>query len=288
MSLCGILQPGEILDDSMKLRRLARDTVFATLDVVDKVTGRGHPLNPPRRLMNGGTNSVFRSDFNEIGRRLFGIMREVADVRPTDRVLDVGCSVGRLAIEFTDYLTTGTFDGFDVEKPAVEHCQRVITPRHPNFRFTHADVQNSHYTPDSGNRPEAYRFPYPDASFDFVLLTSVFTHMQHAAVEQYLREIGRVLAPGGRMFATFFILTPASEAGIAAGQSVLTFKHRVPEGMANDAANPDNAIAYPHEFVRGAVSSAGLELRSVHPGSWYGQPSVTGYQDAVLAVRPTS
>src|SRR5262249_6440676 len=49
-------------------------------------------------------------------------------------------------------------------------------------------------------------FPYADASFDFVFLTSVFTHMLPAEVAQYLREVRRVLRPAGRCPAAFFFL----------------------------------------------------------------------------------
>ena len=76
-------------------------------------------------------------------------------------------------------------------------CQENITPKHPNFRFQVADIRNKEY--NSGERFAAseYEFPYEDASFDFVLLTSVFTHLLPNEVENYLSEIQRVLAPGG-------------------------------------------------------------------------------------------
>lgn len=267
------------------IRRKIRNAVFAVLDTADSITGRCGPLTPPRRLMNGGTDSLFRNDFHAIGRRLFGHLVELGGVRPTDRVLDIGCSVGRMAIPLAEYLTTGTYDGFDIEKPAVEFCQRVITPRHPNFRFVHADLYNAHYTPDSDSKAEQYRFPYGDGSFDFVFLTSVFTHMQRPETDHYLSEIARVLAPGGRLFATFFLLDDASEAAIAQGKADFTFTHQGTGARVEKAEDPDHAVAHPRMEIVEAMQTRGLHVKSQHQGAWVGQPGTAGYQDIIVAVK---
>ena len=207
----------------MNLRRLARDFIFSTLDLADTLTGRKTPITPPRRLMNGGTNSKFRNDYHSIGRNLFGLLVKHGGARPQDRVLDVGCSCGRIAAEFTTYLTSGTYNGFDIEGPAIEFCQRAITPRYPQFKFIHADLYNAHYTPDSKVSASEYQFPYTDESFDFIFLTSVFTHMQRPETLRYLSEISRTLAPGGRVFATFFLIDPEAESAIASGRADFSF-----------------------------------------------------------------
>ena len=267
------------------IRRKIRDAVFAVLDTADSLTGRRGPLTPPRRLMNGGTDSLFRNDFHAIGQRLFGYLVDFGGVRPTDRVLDIGCSVGRIAIPFTDYLTTGTYDGFDIEKPAVEFCQRVITPRHPNFRFVHADLYNAHYTPDSQVQPGQYRFPYDDARFDFVFLTSVFTHMQRPETTHYLSEIARVLAPGGRLFATFFLLDETSEAAIAAGKADFTFAHQGVGARVEQAEDTDHAVAHPRAEILSVMEARGLHVKSQHRGCWTGEPGQGNYQDIIVATK---
>lgn len=267
------------------IRRKIRDVVFAVLDTADSLTGRRGPLTPPRRLMNGGTDSLFRNDFHAIGQRLFGYLVDFGGVRPTDRVLDIGCSVGRIAIPFADYLTTGTYDGFDIEKPAVEFCQRVITPRHPNFRFVHADLYNAHYTPDSQVQPGQYRFPYDNASFDFVFLTSVFTHMQRPETAHYLSEIARVLAQGGRLFATFFLLDETSEAAIAAGRADFTFAHQGVGARVEHAEDPDHAVAHPRTEILSVMETCGLGVKSQHRGSWTGETGQGNYQDIIVATK---
>lgn len=267
------------------IRRKIRDAVFAALDTAESLTGRRDPLTPPRRLMNGGTDSLFRNDFHAIGQRLFGYLVDLGGVRPTDRVLDVGCSVGRIAISFTRYLTTGTYGGFDIERQAVEFCQRVITPRYPNFRFVHADLYNAHYTPDSEVEAGQYRFPYDDGCFDFVFLTSVFTHMQRPETEHYLSEISRVLAPGGRLFATFFLLDETSEAAIAEGTADFTFAHEGNGTRVEKAEDPDHAVAHHGADIRRAMEARGLQVESEYRGSWIGSDGPTGYQDIIVATK---
>ncbi len=192
--------------------------MFAALDLFDAVAGRRDPLTPPRRLMTVGKNSIFRNDFSEIGEELFRMLVDFGGLKPEHRLLDVGCGVGRLAIQLTRYLNV-SYGGFDIVKPSIEYCQRVITRPHPNFKFRLVKVHNTYYAPNEEAKPYEFRFPYPDSSFDFVLLTSVFTHMQHRELEHYHAEITRVLAPGGICFATYFLIDEETERQIAAGNT---------------------------------------------------------------------
>ena len=57
----------------------------------------------------------------------------------------------------------------------------------------------------------SFSFPYEDESFDVVFATSVLTHLLPDAVENYLAEIHRVLAPGGRSFVTYFLIDEESK-----------------------------------------------------------------------------
>ena len=62
-------------------------------------------------------------------------------------------------------------------KSQVDWAQRTITARYPNFTFQNADIFNKWYNPGGAFAASEYRFPYDDESFDFIFLTSVFTHM---------------------------------------------------------------------------------------------------------------
>lgn len=156
-------------------------------------------------------NFVGPGDFKTVGREFLSHFLNVAKLQPDERVLDVGCGIGRMAIPLTQYLRPpGSYDGFDVVKAGIEWCRDKITPRYPHFRFRHVSIRNQHYTPDSGIRPTDFRFPYRSRTFDFVFLTSVFTHMLPPDMEHYLDEIVRVLKPTGRCLITMFLLNAES------------------------------------------------------------------------------
>src|SRR5262249_30015984 len=146
--------------------------------------------------------------FLQVGREMIDRFRQLCDLRPDERVLEVGCGIGRIAIPLTQYLTTGSYVGFDIVPHGLEWCQAKVTPLYPNFKFFLADVRNDFYHPEGRRRASEYRFPLVEGSFDFAFLTSVFTHMFPKDIEHYVSEIARALAPGkGRVFCTAYIIS---------------------------------------------------------------------------------
>ncbi len=203
-------------------------------------------------------------------------------LRPEHRVLDIGSGIGNLALGLTDYLR-GSYDGLEIHPEAVAWCQRAITPRYPLFRFHRADVASRAYNPRGRTAASEYRFPFPDRSFDFVLLASVFTHMLPDQVEQYLREISRVLAPGGTCVASFFLVNDDTRVGVERRTSFMPFAVRHSSGVCylHDAAVPEAAVAFEEDFVRHAHERARLRIRDIHRGGWWsGEPDA---QDVVTS-----
>ncbi|MCX7819362.1 MAG: class I SAM-dependent methyltransferase [Kiritimatiellae bacterium] len=251
------------------------------LDLWEALTGRRPPLMPPRRL-----RFVGESDFEATGREFLELFVRYGGLTPTDRVLDVGCGIGRMAIPLATVLRPpGHYLGFDIVRAGIHWCQRNISARFPHMQFVHADVFNWHYNPKGRIRAEAYRFPCPDGDRSFVVLTSVFTHMLRPAVEHYLDEIARVLRPGGRCFATFFLLTPESEAVIERGGGQVRFAERFGEDRVVSREDPEGAIAFPERYVRGAFERRGLRIRDPIPyGRWADRDGPT-LQDIVVAVN---
>src|SRR5712692_11920500 len=133
-------------------------------------------LEPPQELQE----SVGAGDFVAIGNDFVGYYKTIADLQPTDRVLDLGCGSGRMALPLSRYLTTGTYHGIDVSRQAIEWCQTNISQRFTNFQFDHVDADNSHYNPAGTVRAEEYRLPYSDGTFDFVAASSLYTHLMPA------------------------------------------------------------------------------------------------------------
>lgn len=202
---------------------------------------------------------------------------------PEHRLLDIGSGIGNLALGLVDYLRGG-YDGVEIHPQAVAWCQRTISPRYPGFRFHRADLASDAYNPRGRVAAAAYRFPFADQSFDFVFLASVFTHMLPDAVEHYVHEISRLLAPGGVCVASYFLLNEETRAGVDAGSSFMSFRVEHPSGLCrlHDPTVPEAAIALEETFVRRVHEEAGLRVADVRRGQWWNGKAHD--QDVVTAV----
>ena len=144
-------------------------------------------------------------------------------------------------------------------------------------------------TPKGKYTPSDFRFPYPDGSFDVVLLASVFTRMLASDVKHYMHEIVRVLKPGGRSLITFFLLNEESSALSKEGTGSIKFEHEMQGARTADLENPEAAIRYPEAFVRDLYRECGLELREpLRYGKWCGRTNGMSWQDVVIAVKAAS
>ena len=191
------------------LRFLARRVYYLPVDVYEQVTGKREDLIPPKGLIFTGSG-----DFKAQGEKMLQYFIKEG-LQPQHRVLDIGSGIGRMAIPLTSYLNEeGRYEGFDVVSMGVDWCTKNITSRFPNFNFKYISLNNDLYKSDGGTAAN-FHFPYKKDSFDFVILTSVFTHMLPDEVENYLKEIARVLKPGGLCFSTFFLINEESKKGIA-------------------------------------------------------------------------
>ena len=219
-----------------------------------------------------------------IGRTYFTYFRDLTDLRPSDAVLDIGCGVGRMALPLTEYLTPpGSYDGFDIVRANVAWCVATVSPRFPHFRFRHADIFSREYNPRGTLAGAGFAFPYPAAGFDFALATSVFTHLLPADAAHYLGEIGRVLKPGGRCLATFFLLNPESDALIDAGKSAIPLRPSADGvGRIISPDSPEAGVGLSEAAVTVWATAAGLTLDRSHYGHWCGRPGGFDFQDIVV------
>jgi SAM-dependent methyltransferase len=256
--------------------RAVQSVRLRAADAADAVRGRRDPLTPPRRL----TGYVGDSDFQTTGEEFLHHFRELAQLRPSDRVLDVGCGIGRMARVLAAVLRPpGSYDGFDVVRAGIDWCNDHYRRTPAPFRFRHADLRNASYNPEGSQQALTYRFPYDDGSFDLVIATSVFTHLLADTAEHYLAETARLLTPGGRLFSTWYLLDadhPSPPPPPFGWRDAC-----LPAAIA-DPAEPEAAVAFTKQWLRDALAANGLDLRAVQPGSWAGE-SGASRQDLVVA-----
>jgi SAM-dependent methyltransferase len=223
-------------------------------------------------------------DFEVIGQKLVKQFAEYGGLRPEHRVLDIGSGIGRIAIPMTAYLNEkGSYEGFDIVKKGVDYCNKNISSRYPNFKFQHIDLRNDLYNLSTDQEASNFVFPYKDNDFDISVLTSVFTHMQEDDVVNYLEQIHRVLKPGGKCFATFFIINKEADDHLSTTDDPF-FTYKYENFYLHDKNVKDANIAYKIDFLEKHIQRIGLKLANFHPGYWAGREKgkCLDFQDVLI------
>ncbi|MFC1884905.1 class I SAM-dependent methyltransferase [Thermodesulfobacteriota bacterium] len=266
------------------LKRILKKIYYVPLDAIDRLKGRDSMI-PPRSMI------LFSRDlFKQVGQEFRGYFIELANLQPNNRVLDVGCGIGRMAIPLTNYLSQkGEYWGFDIGKKGIEWCQNHISTKFSNFHFQHCDVYNKHYNPRGRVPAQNFQFPLEENFFDFVFLTSVFTHMLPSDLDNYAGEISRVLKTKGKCLITFFLLNEESETLVRSGDSSLDFRYKVEGCLTIKRKDPETAIAYDEKFINGLFEKYRLKIvQPVYYGSWCNRDSFLSYQDLIIATKSLS
>jgi SAM-dependent methyltransferase len=146
-------------------------------------------------------------EFLEGGRGIVERMLEWAgELSGRDRALDIGCGLGRDTVHLA--AAFARVDGVDVAPTMIRTARERGLP--DNVRLHVASGRDLQ--------------PLPSASYDFVFSHLVFQHVaEEAVIAGYLREIARVLVPGGGVAVVQFDTRPPS--------LLADLAHRVPDAL---------------------------------------------------------
>jgi len=123
----------------------------------------------------------------ELGHWWYIGMRELARVltgdrltRPGTRLLDAGCGTGGFLRFAIDAGSPGRVCGVDIAGDAINFARR---------RVPEAELQVA----------PVWELPFEDGAFDLVVMNDVLQHVAEPSIGPTLRELRRVMAPGGAL-----------------------------------------------------------------------------------------
>jgi SAM-dependent methyltransferase len=233
-------------------------------------------LVPSSELAGYVGSGTDMENFRIVGEAMLQWLVHLGGLRSSDKVLEVGCGIGRIAIPLTQYLQEGSYDGFDIVRHGIEWCQQKITAKYPQFRFLWADLYNKTYNPAGKQRAAQYRFPYADRCFDFVFLTSVFTHMLPADLQHYLAEINRVLKRGGTCFFTAYLIDEEARRHMGTSKRQFT---EVGGYWTINLHSHEDGLGYDQALFIGWLTAHGFAVKTVEYGRWWEKESA---QDIIV------
>ena len=274
------------------IKKIGAQVVHRSLDAWDEVTGQREALIPPRMLARQffAIRSLgFQKAYPIVGQHFQQMFVDLADIKPHHKVLEVGSGVGRMAYALKDFLDPdlgGEYMGIDIQRDGVKWCQENFSPRIKHFHFKHIDVYNELYNPQGSQLSSNVTFDFADATFDFVYLTSVFTHMLPDDIQRYCSEIARVMKPDASALMTFFILNQEAQEYISKGGATFEFRHQFDGYYSEYSTIVERAIAYEEESVNTFLASNQLTMKvPIQYGSWSGRKNGLSFQDIIVVTK---
>ncbi len=250
-----------------------------------------------QRMVSSGLNDVVGGgDPHALGKINSNIIDKLAAIEPGMRVLDFGCGCGRIALPVLERLgSAGSLVGVDILPSMVSFCANEISPHFSNAEFFCLQADNSHYekwrqqSSDSFQQLETLG-DLPAASFDIVFAFSVFTHLNRADTQSYLREIAALLKPNGRAVLSVLFINDSSRMGNRLGLSSVPFGRSIFFKKAAYFGNQKDKLAsvgYRESVFTKIAMKAGLDVCQIYYGAWPGRKGRKSYQDMIsLQPRP--
>jgi SAM-dependent methyltransferase len=215
------------------------------------------------------------------------------DDKQSSVILDVGCGTGLLAIASQPFLgSNGKYIGIDVAKADIEFCRGHYPES--GFEFIHLETENAFYAPSQA--AEKLSWPIESNSVDFVTALSVWTHFREEDAAFYLKEVGRVLRPGGKAIITSFLLDDLYYAEVEKRSDQAGKFHTLPQNRwvfdqpsygstqffhPKWAEVPEQAIGLTRDGLDAIAGDAELTLIEQHNGNWKEVPGIF-FQDVLV------
>lgn len=137
----------------------------------------------------------YEGDEDEIranGGQTAAFLRDVLQIGPQDRVLEIGCGIARIGRELAPFCKE--WHGADIAGNMLKHAARR-TEGLPNVSLHEL--------------PESNLDIFAGGYFDVVYSSIVFMHLDKYEMFRYIEDAYRILAPGGRVyFDTYNLLAP--------------------------------------------------------------------------------
>lgn len=114
-------------------------------------------------------------------KRHYSKLAQLIQLKPGERLLDVGCGPGNLLQLIQKKHPKNKLVGLDVDPDSLKIAQKNL----PQTTF---------------HESSAIKIPEPDASFNVVTSTLMFHHLKTDEKKQMLKEVYRVLKPGGQFY----------------------------------------------------------------------------------------
>ncbi|MBK5910436.1 hypothetical protein CCR85_02885 [Rhodothalassium salexigens] len=273
--------------------RLGAAALYRTLDPVYRALDRHYVVRTPalRRIPGAADRRGGKHAYGEwahVAGLFQGLIHQALGGGAGHRVLDVGCGTGLLGIAASPYVATGgCYTGLDVQAADIAAARRRFAEH--SHRFVHLAAANPAY--DTAGAPARPPWPVDDASQDLVTALSVWTHFAEADAGFYLREVARVLRPGGRALITAFVLDDLYRAAAPTRLGRWVFDR--PAYGADDwlcpawVRVPEDAVALTDRALDRIATAAGLALTAAHAGTWKAEGGLY-FQDVLMLEKPAS
>ena len=146
--------------------------------------------DPQRAYLPAAGRDLFLPLYDMIAKMLGAdrareVLFDLAPLRPGDRVLDIGCGTGTFATILKQRYPGLEVTGVDPDPKALARARRKAEQANVSIHF------------DQGF---ADSLKFPAMSFDLIFSSFMFHHLEGSNREKTLREVRRVLKPGGRFY----------------------------------------------------------------------------------------